>query len=74
MYLIHTATGIHRMSHLSRLAVLSALLAFLGVGMSGCIVAGDHGPYRYDHGDRYDRYGHRDARWCDDHHGDEHCH
>lgn len=61
------------MSHLSRLAALSAILAMLGVGMSGCIVERDHGPYRYDHGDRYDRDGHRDARWCDHHHEDEHC-
>jgi len=45
-----------------------------GAGISGCIVATDHGPYRYDHGDRYDRYGHREAHWCDRHRDDdEHC-
>jgi hypothetical protein len=60
------------MSHLSRFAVLSAILALLGVGMSGCIVEHDRG-YRYDHGDRVDRYGHREAHWCDYHRGDEHC-
>ena len=60
------------MTHLRRLTLLSALLALLGTGMAGCIVT-DHGPYRYDHGDRYDRYGHREARWCDHHHEDDHC-
>jgi hypothetical protein len=61
------------MTLLRRLTALSALLALLGAGISGCIIAPDHGPYRYDHGDRYDRYNHREAHWCNRHHEDEHC-
>ncbi len=72
IFVTPTANGTPRMSHFSRFTALSAILALLGIGMSGCLVERDHG-YRYEHGDRVDRYGHREARWCDDHHGDEHC-
>jgi hypothetical protein len=51
-----------------------ALLSLSGLsGLSGCVVAPDHGPYTWDHGDRVDRYGHREEHWCDGHHDDEHC-
>ena len=53
-----------------------ALLSAIGVlaGLSGCLVAPrDHGPYRYENGDRIDRDGRHEAHWCDDHRGDEHC-
>ena len=53
------------------LAAASALLA-LSI-LPGCIVERDRGPYTWDHGDRIDRYGHREAHWCDGHHEDEHC-
>jgi hypothetical protein len=33
----------------------------------------DHDRYRYENGDRIDRDGHRESRWCDAHHDDEHC-
>jgi hypothetical protein len=55
----------------NRIVVLGATLALLS--LSGCIVEHDHGPYTYDHGDRVDQYGHREAHWCDNHHDDEHC-
>jgi len=61
------------MRHFSRFAMLSAILAMLGVGMSGCIIERDHG-YRYEHGDRVYRWGHRESHWCDYHRGDDHCH
>jgi len=61
-----------------RIAVLGALTTL--VSISGCIVARgpgpydhDQGTYRYENGDRIDRDGHREARWCDNHHDDEHC-
>jgi hypothetical protein len=60
------------MSTFNRLVLLVATAAVLGV--SGCIVEPEQGPYRYEHGDRVDRYGHRDEHWCDYHHEDEHCH
>ncbi len=47
-----------------------ALLTLLSV--PGCIVAGPS--YRYENGDRIDRYGHREVHWCDAHRDDEHCH
>jgi hypothetical protein len=50
----------------------TATLALLT--LSGCVVERDHGPYTWDHGDRIDRYGHREVHWCDAHHDDEHCH
>jgi hypothetical protein len=51
------------------LGVMVALL-----NLSGCTrVEEDHGPYRFEHGDRVDKDGHRDVRWCDGHHEDEHC-
>jgi hypothetical protein len=51
------------------LGVMVALL-----NLSGCTrVEEDHGPYRFEHGDRVDRDGHREVRWCDGHHEDEHC-
>ena len=56
------------------------------LSLSGCVIAPDHEryrdheanrdreQYRYEHGDRIDREGHRDVRWCDRHHDDdEHC-
>ena len=42
-------------------------------GLPGCIVTRDRGPYTYERGDRIDRSGHREARWCDNHRDDEHC-
>ncbi len=62
------------MKRFNRLTALGAILALLGVGISGCIVTRDHGPYRYENGDRIDRYGHHESRWCYDHRYDEHCH
>lgn len=41
--------------------------------LSGCARVDDHGPYRWEHGDRIDRDGHREVHWCDAHHEDEHC-
>ncbi|HEV7985212.1 MAG TPA: hypothetical protein VGP20_03530 [Steroidobacteraceae bacterium] len=54
-----------------RVALAAVVLAVSG--LSGCIVARDHGPYSYERGDRIDRYGHREVAWCDNHHEDEHC-
>lgn len=59
-----------------RTAVLGTITTL--VGLSGCYVARDHGPYgegtyRYENGDRIDRDGHRDAHWCDNYHDDEGC-
>jgi hypothetical protein len=62
----------YSMSYFSRVFALSAVLAMLGAGLSGCIVS-DRGPYRYDHGDRIDRFGHREEHWCDNNRDDEHC-
>ncbi len=63
------------MNTFKRLAALGAIAALLGVSATGCLIAPrDHGPYNYDHGDRIDRDGHREAHWCDHHRGDdEHC-
>ena len=59
-------------SALRRIALLGAIGVL--VGLSGCIVTPrDHGPYRYENGDRIDRYGHHEAHWCDEHRGEEHC-
>ncbi len=60
------------MKILNKLGVLCALAVLLST--SGCLVDRDHGPYRYENGDRIDRFGHRDVHWCDAHHDDEHCH
>jgi len=68
------------MSSIVRLAALGAVLAALS--LSGCVwEEGHHGHdgyvwhdgYRYEHGDRVDREGHRDARWCDAHRDYEYC-
>lgn len=61
------------MRKLGKLALaVSAMVALMN--LSGCIVAErDHGPYTWEHGDRVDRYGHRESGWCDRHHDDEHC-
>jgi hypothetical protein len=65
------------MNTLNRLAALGALAALSS--LSACVVApdgggyGDQNRYRYEHGDRIDRDGHREARWCDGHRDDEHC-
>lgn len=60
-----------------RLSWLGLLGGFaLLLNLSGCIVhgdRGDRGPYHYDHGDRIDRYGHRDVGWCNQHADDENC-
>jgi hypothetical protein len=53
------------------LGVMVSLLNLSGCSRGGG--EGDHGPYRFEHGDRIDRDGHRDAHWCDGHHDDEHC-
>ncbi len=55
----------------SRIALLG--LAGVLMSLSGCIVARDHGPYRYENGDRVDRYGHHEAHWCAEHRYDDHC-
>jgi len=44
------------------------------MGLSGCIVEREHGPYTYEHGDRIDHYGHREVGWCEKHHDVENCH
>jgi hypothetical protein len=55
-------------------AMTGATIALLALSsLPGCVVERDHGPYTWDHGDRVDRYGHREAHWCDGHHEDEHC-
>lgn len=57
-----------------RMAVLGALTTL--VSISGCVVAGggyNHGPYRYENGDRIDRDGNREAHWCDSHNGEQGC-
>jgi hypothetical protein len=58
--------------HTSRLALLM-LMAIGAMGLNGCIVERDRGPYTWDHGDRIDRYGHREEGWCGHHGDDEHC-
>jgi len=65
------------MNKFYRIAVLGAITAL--VTISGCYVGVrdhgpyNHGPYRYENGDRIDRDGNREAHWCDGHHGDEGC-
>jgi hypothetical protein len=62
------------MNTLHRITVLSALTTL--VSISGCVVAHgpyDHGPYRYENGDRIDSNGNRDSHWCDSH-NDDGCH
>lgn len=59
-----------------RTVVLAALTTLVGIaGCGGPRGHGpeDHGPYRFENGDRIDRDGHREARWCDGHHDDEGC-
>jgi hypothetical protein len=60
---------------LGRGALISLGMMTALFNLSGC-GRGDHGaePYHWEHGDRVDRDGHRDVRWCDSHHEDEHCH
>jgi len=62
------------MNKFNRMAALSALT--MVVSISGCVVAHgpyDHGPYRYENGDRIDRDGNREAHWCDSHNDDQGC-
>jgi len=59
------------MSSYNRISALGAIMIVLSV--ASC-TGRDHGPYRYENGDRVDRDGHREAHWCDDHRDDEHCH
>ena len=60
------------MNKFHRLTILAAI-ATLG-SLSGCYVGvRDHGPYRYENGDRIDRDGNREAHWCDNHHDDQGC-
>ena len=63
------------MNTVTRLIGFGAIAALSS--LSSCIVAppphGDGERYRYEHGDRIDRDGHREARWCDGHRDDEHC-
>jgi hypothetical protein len=55
-----------------RIAVLGTLTTL--VSISGCVVAaGGPGPYRYEHGDRIDRDGNREAHWCDNHNDEQGC-
>jgi hypothetical protein len=63
-----------QMNKFHRLAVFGVLTAL--VSISGCVVApgpSDHGPYRYENGDRIDRNGNRDANWCGNHSDDQGC-
>jgi hypothetical protein len=63
------------MNTFHRLVVVGTLTTL--VSISGCIVspgAYNHGPYRYENGDRIDRDGNREAHWCDSHNDDEGCH
>jgi hypothetical protein len=60
------------MTNINRAAVAALILSVLG--MSGCVVQRDRGPYTWEHGDRIDRYGHREVGWCSSHGDDEHCH
>ena len=62
------------------LPVLAGLIAVTVAGLSaGCVVAPEHehyryyDGYRYEHGDRIDRQGRREARWCEEHRDYEHC-
>lgn len=59
------------MSSSNRVVALSAIALLLGV-LCGCHER-DRGPYRWENGDRIDRFGHREVHWCDSHHEDEHC-
>jgi hypothetical protein len=59
------------MSTSHRLILLGTISLLLSA-VSGCHER-DHGPYRWEHGDRIDRDGHREVRWCDAHREDEHC-
>lgn len=70
------------MNSFNRLAIFGAIAALSS--LSGCVIAPDQGyrdhdghrdqdRYRYENGDRIDRDGHREVRWCDRHHDDEHC-
>jgi hypothetical protein len=59
------------MNTFGRIGALGVVIAILGV--SGC-TGRDHGPYRYENGDRIDHDGHREVNWCDAHRDDEHCH
>ncbi|HVO48082.1 MAG TPA: hypothetical protein VMT29_17305 [Steroidobacteraceae bacterium] len=58
------------MNAIKALGALGTLMLVLAA--SGCVVERDHG-YRYENGDRIDRWGHRDVHWCDDHRDDDHC-
>lgn len=58
------------MNILNRIAILGVLVAV--ANLSACIVT-DHGPYRYENGDRVDRNGVREAHWCDHHRDDPNC-
>ena len=64
--------GSVQVRNLRGMAWLSLGLLVTLLNVSGC-ARDDHGPYRWEHGDRVDREGHRDVRWCDAHHEDEHC-
>ena len=58
----------------NRMTLISVGVMVALLNLSGCTrVEEDHGPYRFEHGDRIDRDGHRETRWCDGHHEDEHC-
>jgi hypothetical protein len=66
------------MNTVTRLITFGAIAALSS--LSGCVIAPGHGDgdgarerYRYEHGDRIDRDGHREAHWCDAHRDDEHC-
>jgi len=49
------------MKRLNWKAITSATIALLAFAtVSGCVMERDHGPYTWDHGDRIDRYGHRE--------------
>jgi hypothetical protein len=57
------------MSNFGRMIPLAAILV---LSLSSC-TGRDHGPYRFENGDRIDRDGHREVHWCDDHREDDHC-
>ena len=72
------------MSQIRRIVLVAAALT--GLGLVGCSGPPGpqgppgppgphdaHGPFHWEHGDRIDNLGHREERWCDTHHEDEHC-
>jgi hypothetical protein len=57
------------MSTRNRLIYLGTIAALLLTAAG----YGRHEAYQYEHGGRLDRYGHREAGWCEHHREDVHC-